>query len=352
MKSSIFTTFVFSLALGNALAFVPSSFTAKKRNVLSSMNKDQNSIQMKLVSNDEGDKNIIEKFSPFDFESSEFLSSSENKNSPLDLCKVSTAILSSLTLPLLLPAEEAVAKGGEWGLLEGRSFAFVHPLTMFVLFTMTAWSGYLGLQYRRTRELATDISTLKKSLPTLSSGDKVPSSTSAVDSLIATLQASMSPPAAANTNINAAVTDGPAVNMDQLKNDINLLQSSSTRSLVSDIESKTNKRKELMKEDFRDQHFSSGSWLLGVGVFASILGGFNTFFRAGKLFPGPHLYAGAGITVLWAAAAALVPAMQKGNNTARSLHIALNTTNLILFAWQVNTGLEILFKVLKFTKWP
>ena len=31
---------------------------------------------------------------------------------------------------------------------------------------------------------------------------------------------------------------------------------------------------------------------------------------AGKLFPGPHLYAGAAITVLWALAASLVPAMQ------------------------------------------
>jgi len=31
---------------------------------------------------------------------------------------------------------------------------------------------------------------------------------------------------------------------------------------------------------------------------------------AGKLFPGPHLYAGAAITVLWAVAAALVPQMQ------------------------------------------
>lgn len=56
---------------------------------------------------------------------------------------------------------------------------------------------------------------------------------------------------------------------------------------------------------------------------------------AGKLFPGPHLYAGAGIVVLWAAASSLVPAMQKGNETARNTHIALNTLNLALFAWQV-----------------
>lgn len=71
----------------------------------------------------------------------------------------------------------------------------------------------------------------------------------------------------------------------------------------------------------------------------------NTWMRTGKLFPGPHLFAGAAIVALWAAAAALVPAMQKGNDTARSLHIALNAVNLALFAWQVPTGLEIVGKV-------
>lgn len=57
---------------------------------------------------------------------------------------------------------------------------------------------------------------------------------------------------------------------------------------------------------------------------------------AGKLFPGPHLYAGAGIVALWAVAAALVPAMQKGNDTARTVHITLNCINIGLFAWQVS----------------
>ncbi|OMP02628.1 hypothetical protein CCACVL1_02739, partial [Corchorus capsularis] len=47
-------------------------------------------------------------------------------------------------------------------------------------------------------------------------------------------------------------------------------------------------RKELLKGSFRDRHFNAGSILLGVG------GGVNTWFRTGKLFPGPHLFAGAG----------------------------------------------------------
>ena len=60
----------------------------------------------------------------------------------------------------------------------------------------------------------------------------------------------------------------------------------------------------------------------------------------------------AGITVLWAAAAALVPAMQKGNETARNLHIALNGLNVLLFIWQIPTGFDIVLKVFEFTKWP
>jgi hypothetical protein len=74
--------------------------------------------------------------------------------------------------------------------------------------------------------------------------------------------------------------------------------------------------------------------------------------RTGKLFPGPHLFAGASIVVLWALAGALVPAMQKGDNNARNAHIALNSLNLALFAWQVPTGLEIVGKVFQFTSWP
>jgi hypothetical protein len=34
--------------------------------------------------------------------------------------------------------------------------------------------------------------------------------------------------------------------------------------------------------------------LLGFGVLESVGGGLNTWLRTGKLFPGPHLFAGAG----------------------------------------------------------
>lgn len=94
-------------------------------------------------------------------------------------------------------------------------------------------------------------------------------------------------------------------------------------------------RKELVAGGYRDKHFWWGSVLLGGGVLIAVEGALNTWFRTGKLFPGPHLFAGAGIVVLWALAAALVPQMQKGNDNARNAHIALNAVNLALFAWQV-----------------
>lgn len=53
-------------------------------------------------------------------------------------------------------------------------------------------------------------------------------------------------------------------------------------------------RKELLKGSYRDRHFNAGSILLGFGVLESVGGGVNTWFRTGKLFPGPHLFAGAG----------------------------------------------------------
>jgi hypothetical protein len=94
-------------------------------------------------------------------------------------------------------------------------------------------------------------------------------------------------------------------------------------------------RKDLIAGGFKDKHAAAGSVLLAFGVAIAVEGCLNTWMRTGKLFPGPHLFAGASIVVLWASAAALVPSMQKGNEAARSAHIALNALNMALFAWQV-----------------
>lgn len=211
--------------------------------------------------------------------------------------------LSSIALTLMLDAQDAAAVGGEFGILEGRSVALIHPIVMSGLFVYTLYAGYLGWQWRRVRTLQDEINELKKQLR-------------------------------------------PAASVSALS------EPSGPSPVESKIQQLTEERKELVKGSFRDRHFNAGSLLLGFGVLEAIAGALNTWLRTGKLFPGPHLFAGAAITVLWAAAAALVPAMQKGSDTARSLHVALNTLNVVLFLSQVPTGIDILLKVFQFTSWP
>ncbi|XP_066324684.1 uncharacterized protein [Miscanthus floridulus] len=220
------------------------------------------------------------------------------------------SVAAAVTALLALPPDEALAVGGEFGILEGRSFALLHPLVMGGLFAYTLWAGYLGWQWRRVRTIQDEVNELKKQLK--------PAAT----------------PAAVGAGADSSPPPAP-------KSPVEIK-----------IEELTEERKALIKGSFRDRHFNAGSILLGLGVLESVGGALNTWFRTGKLFPGPHLFAGAAITVLWAAAAALVPAMQKGDETARSLHIALNAVNVLLFVWQIPTGLEIVGKVFEFTTWP
>ncbi|CAL0315409.1 unnamed protein product [Lupinus luteus] len=196
---------------------------------------------------------------------------------------------------------DALAVGGEFGILEGRTFALTHPIVMISLFFYTLWTGYLGLQWRRVRTIQDEINELKKQVKYKPEGKPLEAPPSAVE----------------------------------LK-----------------IQQVTEERKELLKGSYRDKHYNAGSILLGFGVLEAVGGGLNTWIRTGKLFPGPHLFGGTAITVLWALSAALVPSMQKGSETARNLHIGLNTLNVLLFVSQLPTGLDILLKVFEFTKWP
>jgi hypothetical protein len=174
------------------------------------------------------------------------------------------------------------------------------------LFAASAYSGWLGWQWRRARAL--------------------------IPEELASLKAQL-PPAPAEGAAAPALSEAQA--------------QASLR-----VDELTAERKALLASGVREQHFNWGSLLLGLGVLIAVEGPVNTFIRTGKLFPGPHLYAGAGIVVLWALAAACVPQMQKGNESARVAHIGLNAVNMLLFAWQIPTGLEIVGKVFQFTQWP
>ena len=105
-------------------------------------------------------------------------------------------------------------------------------------------------------------------------------------------------------------------------------------------------RKQLIKGQFNTRHYQLGSLVLAVMVLGSIGGMAVTYLNNGKLFVGPHLLAGLGMTGMIAISASLSPLMQKGNDLARYTHIALNTVLVGLFAWQAFTGVEIVQRII------
>jgi len=105
-------------------------------------------------------------------------------------------------------------------------------------------------------------------------------------------------------------------------------------------------RKELIKKDVKTKHYLVGSALLALMVMGTVGGMAVTYWNNGKLFVGPHLLVGLGMTSLIAVSAALSPLMQKGNDLARITHITLNITLIGLFGWQAVTGVEIVQRII------
>ncbi|ARV61887.1 hypothetical protein BZZ01_27605 [Nostocales cyanobacterium HT-58-2] len=105
-------------------------------------------------------------------------------------------------------------------------------------------------------------------------------------------------------------------------------------------------KKELIKGRYSIKHHQIGSVLLALMVTGAIGGMAVTYINNGKLFVGPHLLAGLGMTSLIALSASLSPFMQKGANWARLTHILLNFGLLGLFVWQAISGVEIVQRIL------
>jgi MFS family permease len=114
------------------------------------------------------------------------------------------------------------------------------------------------------------------------------------------------------------------------------------RTRLADVET----RKELIKGKFAIKHHQIGSALLAFMVLGTIGGMGATYINNGKLFVGPHLLVGLAMAGLIATSAALVPFMQKGNETARLTHISLNVVLTGLFGWQALSGMKIVQKLL------
>jgi hypothetical protein len=106
-------------------------------------------------------------------------------------------------------------------------------------------------------------------------------------------------------------------------------------------------RKPLIKGQYAKRHQRIGQLILGVMVLGTLGGMAVTYLNNGKLFVGPHLLVGLGMTTLVAIAASLTAPMQQGNLVARKVHVGLNMTVLTLFAWQAFTGVQIVLKLLQ-----
>ena len=62
--------------------------------------------------------------------------------------------IAALASPLILQVQSALASEGAYGILEGRTAALVHPAVMLSLLASSGYAGYLGWQWRRTREVS------------------------------------------------------------------------------------------------------------------------------------------------------------------------------------------------------
>ncbi len=106
------------------------------------------------------------------------------------------------------------------------------------------------------------------------------------------------------------------------------------------------KRKELIKGQFSARHHQVGAILLALMVLGNFGGMAVTYINNGKLFVGPHLLVGIGMTILIVLSASLVPLMQKDNWIARKTHVVLNIVLVHFFAWQIFSGMEIVQKLI------
>lgn len=105
-------------------------------------------------------------------------------------------------------------------------------------------------------------------------------------------------------------------------------------------------KKALIKGQFNQKHHKMGALLLALMVLGNMGGMAVTYINNQKLFFGPHLLAGLGMTGMIALSASLTPFMQKGEDWARQGHIFLNVAIVALFGWQALTGMEIVQKIL------
>ena len=151
--------------------------------------------------------------------------------------------LLSLSTPLIANANDSP----DWGLFEGRAGSLLHPVAMISMAAFSASTALLGFQWKRQRTIGDEISTLKKTLPTLRNG-----ATSVKEALTMV------------STTTSTVEGGEAVDaayISALKGGLEI---------ENKIMELTNERKELASAGPRDKHFNQGALLLFIGTAFAI----------------------------------------------------------------------------------
>lgn len=187
-------------------------------------------------------------------------STSSSAALPTFLLSLSLIIISSS--PLIANA----ADSPNWGIFEGRTGSLLHPIAMISMAAFSASTALLGFQWKRQRTLGDEISTLKKTLPTLRGSNNGSAATTTSSSSSSSVKEALAMIASTNVeNGGEAVIDADYISA--LKVGVEI------ENKISEL---TNERKELASAGPRDKHFNQGALLLFVGTaFAIEVSGFS-----------------------------------------------------------------------------
>lgn len=157
-----------------------------------------------------------------------------NPSSSMTTMMSTMAVLAMAMIP-----QAANAAGPDWGLFEGRIGSLLHPITMGGLFLFSLYTGFLGLQWKRQRTMGDEISTLKKSLPSLGESKSVAEALRL---------------AKAGEGVSAG----------------RILELENAVSIETRIQEMQQERKSLAEANPREQHFSQGAILAFIGTAFAI----------------------------------------------------------------------------------
>ena len=152
--------------------------------------------------------------------------SNKNKNHLATTTAIWTTVATTLwtTAPGMAWANDSP----DWGLFEGRTGSLIHPVVMGGLFLYSAYTAFLGFQWRRQRTMGDEITQVKADLAAVT-------------------------PAAA-----AAEGEAPPV------------KTAAQVELETSLETLQQERKDLAAAKPRDKHFSQGSFLAFLGTAIAI----------------------------------------------------------------------------------